>query len=305
MDRAEGALLVAEKALSEARRANSILADATTTKRIEEISLSLIRLENLIESVSSHVDLDKSSITESLDELKNELKIHISELDKVDLDLSNITTSRLDHISNELEKFSSRILDLEVRPIPRDGIDGKDAEINIEELRSIYIEDIEARLENVYSIEHIDNRFDNVYSEMKIKMDLMKSYVAEHIESLPQPPDLELIIKNNLMNVPTMSEVRQICYDELDKFKSRLLEIRSKEKEGESTYIQQEEISEDLAEKVAKAISIVAESPSIYIQPQQQPIVVNVTNPLPSSSSKKIVLRRDKEGNAVADVTNE
>ncbi len=296
MDRAEGALLVAEKALSEAKRANSTLGSVATVQHIDDISSNLLRLETLIESLSSHVELNKSSIAETL----NELKAHISELDEVDLDLSNITTSRLDHISNELEKFSSRISDLEIRPIPRDGIDGKDAEINIEELRSIYVEDIEARLKDVYKAELIDAHFENVYNEIRSKVDIVKSYLIERIESLPQPSDPELIVKNNLINVPTVSEVRQIFNDEFGKIKSTL--SLTSDKNPQYIQIPQEEIPEDVAEKVAKAISIVAESPSVYTQ--QQPIVVNVTQPSsPPSSQKRIVLRRDKDGNTTADVT--
>ncbi len=295
MDRAEGALLVAEKALSEAKRANSTLGSVATVGHIDEVSSNLIRLEKLIETLSTYMNLDKSSFTESL----NDLKTHVAELDKVGLDQSNITTSRLDHISNELDKFSSRISDLEVRPTPRDGIDGKDAEIDVEELRSIYLEDIEAR-------------FENVYGEIQNKVDDLKLYISKENASIAhyQPIDFDASIEQKLLDIPRQNDIKRMIDAE---FETILSQIRDEQKGQIIPSLVLEDIPNEVAEKIAKAISIVAESAPIQsghqqYQPQQyqqQPVVVNVAQPpTPSSKPKRITMSRDKDGNMVANVTS-
>ena len=59
---------------------------------------------------------------------------------------------------------------------------------------------------------------------------------------------------------------------------------------------------DDVASKVAKAVGILSESPSI-IQPQQ-PMVLNIATPAQQAPrSKRITTRRDENGNLVAEVT--
>ena len=70
-----------------------------------------------------------------------------------------------------------------------------------------------------------------------------------------------------------------------------------------------EVIPEEVAEKVAKAISILAESSAITSQQQPPPIIVNITQPSSKAEStlnrnKKIVTRRDKDGNITGEITS-
>ncbi len=299
MDRAEGALMVAEKALFEAKKANSALRNTATIEVVEQINSYLKVQDKNIETLGFRID-QVNQLTGTLEKLEGQfvrLNEEYSKFQEADSARSDKIKTQLEEIavrSLVIQEVLNRLSALEELPKPRDGKDGndgndgKDAEINIEELRSIYLEDVEAR-------------FENVYTEIQTKVNFVKDYVVERIQSLP---DTESIVKMNLMNIPTMSEVRRIFDDEFDKVKSSL---SSHGGDIQSIQIQQEEIPESVAEKVAKAISLTAESPAIHnqYQPQQQPVVVNITQPTSTKSSepKRIVLRRDKDGNTTADVT--
>lgn len=176
--------------------------------------------------------------------------------------------------------------------VGRNGIDGKTPEIDTEQIRSIYALDMDKRFENLY--EEFVNRVSSLESDIK----LLHQNTKQNLEET----DI-----HNIVN-PIRIDLEKQITSGLDEIKNIVGRIQEREKtvvaEKENDI---EDIPDSVAEKVAQASRVLAESINLpQPQPTQQPIVVNVPSTPASSSpgkSKRIVTRRDENGNLVAEVT--
>lgn len=175
--------------------------------------------------------------------------------------------------------------------VGQDGVDGKTPEIDMEEVRSIYSLDMDKRFENLY--EEFISKIGNLESNIKLLNTNMKQGLEEiDVRNIVSPIriDLEKQISSGL------DEIKNIIDKTLEREKTVVVE---KEK-----YI--EDIPANVAEKVAKASRVLVEAISLpQPQPATQPVIVNVPSAQtpPAGKSKRIVTRRDENGNLIAEVT--
>lgn len=175
--------------------------------------------------------------------------------------------------------------------VGRNGVDGKTPEIDTEQIRSMYSLDMDKRFGNLY--EEFGSKINNLTSDIKLLHENTKQNLEE--------TDI-----HNIINPIRIDLEKQIASG-LDGIKNIVAKIQEREKvvvvEKETNV---EDIPDNVAEKVAQASRVLAESINLpQPQPANQPIVVNVPSAptLPAlAKSKRIITRRDENGNLVSEV---
>lgn len=125
MDRAEGALIVAEKALGEANKANARLSDSTVNARLDGIERRLASLDGL----AARID----GLSEVIIQFSN-LAARLSAVESRPLPRDGIDPARLDHFASRIDGIADaltalsgdivpRVSILESHPAPHDGKD--------------------------------------------------------------------------------------------------------------------------------------------------------------------------------------
>ena len=125
--------------------------------------------------------------------------------------------------------------------------------------------------------------------------------VKSEIELLPKPQDGKTPSIDDISPI-----VKEIFVTEREGIVKSITDSISSHSSAQKN-VEIEVIPDEVAEKVAKAISILAESSIVTQQQQPPPIIVNIAQPNSKVEStlnrnKKIVTRRDKDGNITGEI---